>query len=284
MQDLGYVLENFFTHKDFLVDASLIPGTLYTPLHFIFEAVLLVIIIMGVIYLNKHREYIKRTFTWIWVTLLVLEIAIIYWDSTAGKTVGLDLAESLSLYPCSIFLYTLPFVIWGKGLGKKIAFGYICTLGMLGAVLNFLYPISRLTSYSCISFPGFHTFFFHGCMLFTYLVIVVTGMHRYDHIERAYELFCPCVASLLVSIPANIINYSSINADYMYFKGRFFIFEELLPNFSSLEITCLLYVLYIVIPALFYLPAYLLKVTQRNKSKILNLEPARNLTTSKYEC
>lgn len=268
MKDLGYVLENFFTHKDYLVAAQYIPGTLYTPLHLIFEAILLIIIFGYAFYLNRHRHLIKRTFAILWFILLILEVAIIFWDSTAGKVKGLDLANDLSLYPCSIFLYTLPFAIWGEGLSKKIACGYICTLGMLGAVVNFLYPISRLTSYSCISFPGFHTFFFHGSMLFVYIVMMMSGYHRYSHIESPKELILPCVASVIVSIPANIINYSPINADYMYFKGRFFLLAKLFPHCNCVQITLILYFLYITIPALFYLPSLLLKLN--HKQQLLN--------------
>ncbi len=257
MKDIGYVLGNFFTHKDYLVPADQIPGTMYTPLHFMFEAALLVLIVSAAVYIAKNKQYRKPVFTAIWVILMVWEVAIIVWDSTAGKRQGLDPAINLSLYPCSIFLYTLPFLIWGKGIGKKIAYGYVCTLGMLGALINFLYPIARLTTYSCISFAGFHTFFFHGSMLFVYLVVILSGEHRYQNVRHWWELFLPCVASLIVSIPANIVNYSPVNADYMYFKGRFFVLAMLFGNLSEVQITAILYLLYIFVPACFYLPSYL---------------------------
>lgn len=257
MKDIEYVIDNFFTHKDFLVPASQIPGTMYTPLHFIFEASLLLFIIASALYIVKNKKNEKPVLTGLWVILMIWEAAIIFWDSTAGRYDGLDLAVNLSLYPCSIFLYTLPFIIWGKGIWKQMACGYMCTLGMLGAVVNFLYPIARLTTYSCISFAGFHTFFFHGSMLFVYLVLVLSGEHRYQNVSHWWELFLPCIPSLIVSIPANIVNYSSINADYMYFKGRFFVLQQLFGNLSEVQITLILYGMYIFIPALFYLPSYL---------------------------
>ena len=40
MKGFDYLLKNFFTHKDFIaedVQAGLVPGTLFTPLHFIFS-------------------------------------------------------------------------------------------------------------------------------------------------------------------------------------------------------------------------------------------------------
>lgn len=257
MKDFHYVMQNFFTHKDYLVPANEIPGTLFTPLHFGIEAILLVLIFSGAVYVARHKKLIKPVFTTLWACLVIWEVAIISWDSLCGKTTGLDLTVNLSLYPCSIFMYAMPFAIWGHGLAKRMACGYVCTLGLLGAAVNFLYPIARLTNYSIISFAGFHTFFYHGTMLFTCIVMLLSGYHKYTKITHWWELFLPCVPSLLVSIPANIVNYSSINADYMYFRGDFPLLAKVMGGFSDVQITLILYVLYISIPALFYLPSYI---------------------------
>ncbi len=257
MKDLSYVIKNFFTHKDYLVPASQIPGTIYTPLQYAFVAVLVVIIIGSAIFVSRRKNLIRPIFLRLWITLVVLEFLIIYWNSVSGKTVGLDLTVDLSLYPCSIIMYALPLMIFGKGVWKKIGYGYTCTLGFLGAAINFLYPVARLTTYSCISFPGFHTFFFHGSMLFIWLVLLLSGEHRYTNVTHWWELFLPCVLSLIVSIPANIINYSPIDADYMYFRGKFPVLQTIFAGFSEVQITLILYVLYIIVPALFYLPSYL---------------------------
>lgn len=257
MKDFGYVINNFFTHKDYLAPASQIPGTIFTPLQFVFEAVLLAIIIGSAIYVAKRKHLIKPVFTTIWILLVILEVLIVVWDSVSGKKKGFDFAVNLSLYPCSIFMYAMPFAIWGKGNVRKMACGYVCTLGLLGAAINYIYPVARLTTYSCISFAGFHTFFYHGSMLFTCLVMLISGYHRYTNVTHWWELFLPCVLSLIVSIPANIINYSSIDADYMYFRGKFPLLAQFLSGVSEAKITIGIYVLYIVIPALFYLPSYL---------------------------
>lgn len=256
MKDFRYVLQNFFTHKDYLVSADQIPGTLFTPLQFVFEAVLLAVIIGSAVWVSRKKERIKPVFTGLWAVLLVWEVVIILWDSFAGRTKGMDWATSLSLYPCSIFLYTLPFIIWGRGVAKRIAYGYICTLGLLGALVNFLYPIARLTNYSCISFAGFHTFAFHGSMLFVFFVVTMSGSHSYGNVHHWWELFLPCVASLIVSVPANLLNYSPIHSDYMYFTGQFPLLAAIFGGVPEIVVTAVLYVLYIFVPAAFYLPSY----------------------------
>lgn len=267
MKDLQYLIQNFFTHKDYLAPADQIPGTLFTPLHFAFAAVLAVIVAAAVIQVARHPRHIKPTFIGLWIAMAVWEVVIVAWDSMAGIQPGLDLQTNLSLYPCSLYLYTMPFIIWGKGLVKRMACGYMCTLGLLGGAINFFYPAIQLSSYSCISFMGFHTFFFHAALVFTCAVLLVTGEHRYTHVNHWWELFLPCVFSLALSIPANIVNYSHINADYMYFRGEFPIVAAIFGNTPDIVITAVLYLLYIFIPMIFYLPSYI-------HGKIIHREPA----------
>ena len=104
---------------------------------------------------------------------------------------------------------------------------------------------------------GFHTFFYHAALLFTCLVMLISGYHRYTKVTKWWELLLPCVLSLIVSVPANIVNYSPIGADYMFFRGKFPLLALLFPGVKPILFTLVLYGLYIVTPALFYLPSYL---------------------------
>lgn len=263
MNTLSDLLQNFFTHKDHLPPADQIPGTLFTPLHFAFAAGLLALVILGALELSRHKERIRPVFTAIWVVAVVWEVVIVYWESTAGDTPGLDLQTNLSLYPCSLFIYTLPFIIWGRGAVQKMAYGYLCTLGVLGGAVNFIYPSIRLASYSCISFVGFHTFFFHSAIVFTFLVVVLSGMHRYGGVTHWYELLYPAVPSLLLSIPANIVNYSKVGSDYMFFRGELPLFQSIFGDAKDVTTTLIFYGAYILIPALCYLPSYLRSLHRR---------------------
>lgn len=257
MVNFEYLITHFFTHKDYLVPAENLPGTIYTPMQLIYTAVVFAIVVGSAWYVSKRKDKIPKVFAALWVFLVAFEVVIVAWDSLAGMHKGLDLQTGLSLYPCSLFLYTMPFAIWGKGIWKKMACGYVCTLGLLGAAVNFLYPIARLSDYSCISFASLHTFTFHGSMLFACMVMLKSGYFSY-RAEHLRELFYPCIPSLLLSIPANLINYSHIDADYMYFRGKMPVVAMALPGFSEIGITVTLYALYILIPALFFLPSFLL--------------------------
>lgn len=260
---IWYLLKNFFTHKDYLLPADQIWGTMFTPLHFAFSAIVLAAIIWLAIGMRKKPvKRIRRIFAVLWAMVTVLEIVKIVWESTSGKTVGIEWGGILPLYPCSIFMYAMPFAIWGKGWVRKAACGYVCTLGLLGASVNFVYPATILSNYSCISFAGFHTFFYHGTMLFVCLSMLLSGYHRYSAMTKLWELVLPAVPSLIVSIPANLVNFSKIGADYMFFKGNSFFLPAILGGLSDAATVLVIYLLYILVPALFYLPGLL-----RNRKK-----------------
>ena len=263
MKDFGYLIKNFFTHKDFLAPANELPGTMFTPLHFIFAGIILAIVIFSAIFVAKRERLIRPVFTIVWASMVVLEIAKITWESLSGKEVSIELTGILPLYACSLFMYTMPFVIWGKGNVKRSACAYVCTLGLMGASVNFFYPMTVLPTYSCISFAGMHTFVFHGAMLFTALTMLISGFHRYTLVTKWWQPFLASIPGLILSIPANIVNYT-VGADYMFFRGDSAFLPIIFGNVPDAVTTVIIYALYIFVPALFYLPSY---ISQKIKAK-----------------
>lgn len=256
MKDFGYLLQNFFTHKDKLAPAEQLPGTMFTPLHFIVAGILLAIVIVGAILVHKKEKVIKPLFIILWATVTVFEVVKITWESTTGNTVRLEVAGILPLYPCSIFMYAMPFAIWGKGKWKRIGCGYVCTLGLLGASVNFFYPMTVLYRYSIISFSAMHSMIYHAVMLFTCLTMLLSGYHRYTRVKSVWDLFLPAVPTLILSIPANIVNYT-VGADYMFFRGTSAFLPAIFGDMEKIWITLIIYALYIIVPACFYLPSFI---------------------------
>ena len=256
MKDFDYLLKNFFTHKDRLAPASELPGTMFTPLHFAVAGIILAIVILCAVLIHKKDKLIKNTFIVLWATVSILEVVKIVWESTTGNTVRLEVTGILPLYPCSIFMYAMPFAIWGKGKVKQAACGYVCTLGLLGASVNFFYPMTVLYNYSIISFSAMHSMIYHAVMLFTCLTMLLSGYHRYTHATGIEDLFLPCVPTLIMSIPANIVNYT-LNADYMFFRGTSAFLPAIFGGLNTVVITLIIYALYIIVPACFYLPSFI---------------------------
>ena len=256
MEKLIYTLKNFFTHKDFL-DKNQLIGTMFTPLHFVVSAIVLAMVIgFAILVKKKYSEKLfKKVLMIIWICLVSFEIIKILFETFCGREVRFEIYGNLPLYPCSIIMYALPFAIWGKGAIKKCACGYVCTLGVLGAMVNFFYPVTVLPNYSALSFSGFHTMLYHGTMLFCALAMIMTGYHSYK-CQRWYELIYPSVPSLIVSIPAVIIDYS-LKVDYMWFRGTSFFLPAIFGNTPEIVVTIIIYALYILVPALFFLPSFI---------------------------
>ncbi len=250
------LLKNFFTHKDFLPPADQIPGTMFTPLHFIFAAILAIGIAVLVVLLRKTKEKtLKIIFTALWAFLLVLEVSKIVWESVSGREIRFEYGGVLPLYPCSIFMYAMPFAIWGKGNVRKSACGYACTLGLLGGLINFVYPATILSNYSCFSFAGFHTFIFHGVLVFTACLMLVSGYHSFKNVTKWYELLLPAIPFLCVSVVANVVNFA-LDTDYCFLRMRSFIFA---PYGEALGLWAVpvMYIAYLIIHAVCYLPSYI---------------------------
>ncbi|MBQ5793926.1 MAG: YwaF family protein [Clostridia bacterium] len=268
MENLIYTLQNCFTHKDFLVHDRLV-GTLFSPLHFILSALLLALIIFLAIKLRGcSRRTVRNLMAVLWAIMVVWEVVKIVWETVGGHEIALEWGGVLPLYPCSIFLYAMPFALWGNEYMQKAACGYLSTLGLIGASINFFYPITVLPNYSILSFAGAHTMLFHGVMMFCFILMQTTGYHRYTHLHKPWELILPAIPTLIMSIPANIVNYSPIGSDYMFFKCNSFFLPSLFGWLADWQSTVILYVLYMLLPLAFYLPGMLYT---RHKQKRLHM-------------
>lgn len=257
MNSLGELIKNFFTHKDFLPPADEIAGTIFTPLHFVFAAVLLsAIIFFGILLSKKSEKAIRVTFCIIWAILSCLEVIKIVWETYTGNTVSFEWGGILPLYPCSIFMYAMPLAIFCKGKIRYMGCGYVCSLGLLGGAINFFYPANVLDKYSCISFAGFHTFFYHGAIVFCALVMLLSGYHSYKNAKKPTDLLLPAIPALCVSLIANAVNFSPIGSDYMFFKMNSFFFAPIGAVLPDIVSVILVYLIYLLIHALPYLPFY----------------------------
>lgn len=254
------LIKNFFTHKDFLPSAELIPGTMFTPLHFIFSAIVAIITAAAIFFTVKLSEKnIKTVFTILWVTLTTTEVIKIIWECF-GKEFGFNVVGNFPFYPCSIWMFAMPFIIWGKGRVRNAACGYVCTLGLLGGLINFVYPATILGEYSCISFPGFQTLFYHAAIVFTAIVVLVSGYHKISFAENKFDPLLAALPAYIMSIPANLTNII-LGTDYMFFRCNSFfltIIGNVMPDIVS---AILVYIFY----AAFCSAPYYVSYAIRNK-------------------
>ena len=149
----------------------------------------------------------------LWATAVTIDIVKIIVNLCVGFSIG----GHLPLYVCSLFMYVMPFAIWGKGVFKNIASAYVCTLGLFGAIGNYVTP-SVVTRYSIFSFYGFHTTLYHTLLLIAPFVLLCTGYFRF----RLKEFGWLVLGFVIVTIPVVIFNYIA-DTNYMYFNTGIFI-------------------------------------------------------------
>ncbi len=262
MEMLWTLFSNFFTHKSQLPPPEQWPGTMFTPLQLGYYAVMTALLIFLCIRGAKASEKtLKRTYTVIWCILIVMEPVLLIWEYFTGGY--FDWITGLPLWTCSVFIYTIPFAIWGDGLVRKAACGYVCTVGLLGGIINFFYPANLLARYSCFSLPGVYTLFFHGAIVFTAVTMLCSGYHSFKGVSSWKELLLPSVPALVMSIPANIMNIIFSEADYMFFKLRSFFLAPIGQMLPVPVAMIIVYVLYIIVHAVPYIPAFM-----KNRKKV----------------
>lgn len=248
---------NFFTHKDFLPPANEIPGTLFTPLHIIVSIIAFALVVASAIILSKiDRKKMKIILTVLWAVIVVLEIIKLFWETYCGRTVSIYIQGALPLYPCSIYMYIFPIALWGKGLVKHATGTYVCTVGALGALINFVYPANVIGRYSCISFPGSLTLFNHGVMLLSAAVLIMCSEHSFTGIDSIKKLLVGPVPVLIFSIPVNIFNFT-LDADYMFFRLNSFFLGDLFGGVPDYAAVIIVYCFYIALQTIPYLPSYI---------------------------
>jgi len=267
MWTISDLFRNYFTHKDFLPDASLLPGSLFTPLHiFISICCVAIVVLIWFLLRKKDERTLQKVFTVFWITTVVAEIVKDIWEIYSCSNMQFEWAGSMPLYPCSVYMYALPFAIWGKGNVRFAACGYVCTLGLLGGAVNFVYPVTVMSDYSCISFAGFHTLFYHGILVLTAMLMLSSGYHSYKGITKSYQLLLPAIPALIQSIPVHFVNYSPINSDYMFFKMNSFFFAPIGAATPDWVSTLLVYGIYLFIHAIPYIPSWIVN-RRRLKAK-----------------
>ena len=156
-----------------------------------------------------NQNLVKYSLIGCWALAVCLDIAKITL-SLATKT--FVLTGSLPLYICSIFMYAMPFAIWGKGKLKDIGCTYVCTIGLFGAFMNYMVP-SVTVDHSLLSFYGMHTTLYHSMLLLAPMLMLCCRYTKisFKNFGWTFLGFVGLTAGVVV------LDYI-IKADYMYFR------------------------------------------------------------------
>lgn len=228
-------MENWFETHDLLNREG--PFT-FSVDYIVWYIVALLIIGLGIFFLNKYKteKRINIVLIVLWAVALALDLAKLIKNIYYGFSISGD----IPFYICSLYLYLMPVAIWGKGIWKRMACTFICTLGLFGAIMNYVIP-SVVVNNSLFSFSGFHTTLYHTILWTTPLVMLCTGYFKLRFKDFGWSF----LAFVVITLPVVIFNYIA-ETDYMYFREGGIDLVKNLATTMSYAFPLLMYAAYAV--------------------------------------
>ena len=180
--------------------------------------VLVLIIFLSVLLRKVKKETLFNIYKVLAVFMPLLEIAKISFSTyhTLRQGEHFDLGGILPLYTCSMLLYFLPFVAWGKGWIRKTSMAFFTSIGMVAGLSNFVY-LSAAGWYPIFTFGGLYSVFFHAVIVFVGMSLLITGEYV-PSLKTIAEGMIPVLIFSVFVIPANfiIVNIPGFSyVDYM---------------------------------------------------------------------
>lgn len=241
--------ENFFKHsKTGVFEAG--AEYLYKTGHLIFLAIAIPSLIFLIYFLrNMEKAKFEKFLKISWVAITLTEIVKVVWMSFSLGY--FDFGSMMSLYPCSTFMYIMPFAIYSKhDKIKQASLAYIATFVLFGGLTNF-FVADVLRDYPVLSFQGFHTLIYHYWILLVGILLWVTKYYQPRKKDAEYAFLLLVVISIPIIIIDKIWNYN-----YFWYQDGgttpLNIISQFFPNHWVWTVVMLL--LYYVLIKLFYIP------------------------------
>lgn len=253
-------LKNFFSTKTYFAAKA---PYLFNLEHILFIIIASIVIILIAVLLRKIKhEKLKVIFIVFWIIQTSLEVIKIIWYTVAHKHFFAEYI--IPIHICSMYMYVMPFVIWGKGKVKTAALSFMATFGLLGGLVNFFIP-SVLSDFPILSFGGFHSMFFHFIMVLTAVLMWTTGFYK----PKIKDAFYSFLTLLIFSVPVIILDKVT-GFDYMFYNGGFGTPLTILSSLMHPTLwTFVLLILYFIGNSLvFYLPLFIINKARNKKLKM----------------
>ncbi|MDE7439876.1 MAG: YwaF family protein [Clostridia bacterium] len=196
---------NWFTTEDLFKRSG--PFTFCID-YIVWYALFAIALCVGIYFLRKRKsdEATKIVLMVLWTVTVALDVM----KLTVNICIGFNIRNAIPLYICSLFMYIMPLAIWGKGVFKRIGCAIVCSIGLFGAIGNYVVP-SIVVNHSLFSFFGFHTTLYHSILLAAPLIILCTGYYKFKFKDYGFTY----LGFFISTIPALIFNFIA-KTDYMY--------------------------------------------------------------------
>lgn len=210
----------FFDNSYVLAEKGYTGSDRLSLLQFIVMGLFFVLIIFTSLFLRKtDKKNIFTIYKVLAIAMPILEIIKISFSTHADLTHGqpFNLGGILPLYSCSMLLYFLPFVAWGRGKLQKYSMAFFTSVGLVAGLSNFVY-LSAAGWYPLFTFGCLYSIIFHGVLVFVGISLMICELYT-PSFKTIYEGMIPVLIFSAFVIPANFIikaipNNGS-NPDYM---------------------------------------------------------------------
>lgn len=176
-----------------------------SPKQFIVMGIIFVLIVICSILLRKtKKEKLFKIYKVLAIFMPIFEIIKIAYSSYFDiiHDAGFNWGGILPFYTCSMLLYFLPFVAFGKGKVQRYSMAFFSTVGIIAGLSNFIY-LSSAGFYPIFTYGCLYSIIFHSVLVFVGFSLLITGTYK-PSIKTIFEGMVPVV---LFSIPATIVNF-----------------------------------------------------------------------------
>lgn len=159
----------------FCKEGQFAAGGLFSAGHFILLATTIFFIYKA---LNKTLQYsfqkIRGIIKKLVITMTIFELAKIAFHFIQGDMN--ELKDWVPLYFCSIFLYAGWLSVFAKGFLRHAGDVFLASGSLIGGICFLLYPSSSLLLYPSFHFLCFHSFLYHGVMVYIGVLMNRSGL------------------------------------------------------------------------------------------------------------
>lgn len=209
---------------------------------------------------NKNK--IEKVIKIITIIITILELIKIGYNHINGYK---EINNWVPLHFCSLFIYSLWMVGYGKGVIKKIGESFLCSAGILAGGGFLIMPSSSLTLYPIFHFQCLYSLLFHSMMLYFGLLYFINNwfiLNCKNH--KFYYIFC--TAFCLIAFLLN----TTTDANFMFMDNPWNIPIRLLVDVHKkipLLYTLIIYVVYSIVIyfVMLLIQKIIIKVREKNE-------------------
>ena len=244
---------DFFASKD---QHKYPPCGLFSLAHIISIIVCLIMIFL-LVYINrkKTKEQVIKSTKFLAVVITILEFIKIIHSFYYGHTY---LDSWFPLAYCSLLIYSLYMVGFGKGFIQKCGLVFLSGPGLIAGVGFLIFPTTSLADYPIFHFLCFYSLFFHSIMIYYGIMIYKTKAVEYKLSNTKFYL----VFLYFFSFIAIIMDYAFECNMMFYYNPYNFPFQFVINiyNYSQVLYTALILVAYSM---MYFITLFIVKVIKK---------------------